>query len=156
MTIGELIRRSRLSANLTQKELGARLGVAYQTVAQWENGFRNPKFSTLQKIADALSINVLSLIPEKEPVKTGPFWIVDLEAKLKSVDCLYGFDEDNAAMYIHFPDGLLEVTDEDLKELNEATDSFMRFKLDELRQRHPNDFRPLGIRAKGKTDDTKK
>lgn len=62
MTKGERIRAARKSAHLTQKELGARLGVAYQTVAQWENNLRNPKQETLQRIADALGCDFYFLL----------------------------------------------------------------------------------------------
>lgn len=54
MTTGERIKAARKAASMTQAELGAKLGIAYQTVAQWENGLRQPKYETLQKIADAL------------------------------------------------------------------------------------------------------
>ena len=37
------------------------MGVTYQTVAQWENDFRNPKPDTLQRIASALDVPVWTL-----------------------------------------------------------------------------------------------
>ena len=62
MTTGELIKSARKSAHITQKKLGEKLGVAYQTVAQWENDLRNPKLDTLQRIAAALDIPLASLL----------------------------------------------------------------------------------------------
>ena len=50
MTTGQRIKEARKKAGLTQKELGEKLGVAYQTLAQWENDLRNPKYETLQRI----------------------------------------------------------------------------------------------------------
>lgn len=64
MTTGMRIKAARKKAGLTQAELAARLGISYQGVAQWENDLRNPKYKTLQKIADALEIPVLELLPE--------------------------------------------------------------------------------------------
>ncbi|MCM1234380.1 MAG: helix-turn-helix domain-containing protein [Ruminococcus flavefaciens] len=61
MTVGKRIKEARKKAGLTQKELGERLGISYQTVAQWENDLRNPKQETLQRIANALNISLLSL-----------------------------------------------------------------------------------------------
>ena len=61
MTTGELIKDARKKAGLTQKELGEKLGISYQTIAQWENNLRNPKQETLQRIANALNISMLSL-----------------------------------------------------------------------------------------------
>ena len=58
MTTGQRIKAARKNAGLTQKELGQRLGVAYQTLAQWENDLRNPKYETLQRIAAALNVDV--------------------------------------------------------------------------------------------------
>ena len=61
MTTGGLIKTQRKKRGLTQKELGARLGVSYQTVAQWENNLRNPKIETLRKIANALECDLSDL-----------------------------------------------------------------------------------------------
>lgn len=58
MTVGEKIKSARKKAGLTQKQLGERLGITFQSVAQWETGKRIPKIETLQKIADALCIDV--------------------------------------------------------------------------------------------------
>lgn len=58
MTTGQRIKLARKSAGLTQKELGQKLGITYQTVAQWENNLRNPKHETLMRIAEALDITI--------------------------------------------------------------------------------------------------
>lgn len=62
MTVGERIQIARKNAGLTQKELGAKLGVSYQGIAQWENNMRNPKIGSLQRIAAALDIPVGELL----------------------------------------------------------------------------------------------
>lgn len=58
MTTGQRIKLARKGAGLTQKELGQKLGITYQTVAQWENNLRNPKHETLMRIAEALDITI--------------------------------------------------------------------------------------------------
>ncbi len=63
MTTGQLIKAARKNAGLTQKELGEKLGIAYQTLAQWENDLRNPKIETLNRIATALGVNSMELTP---------------------------------------------------------------------------------------------
>lgn len=73
MTTGELIKAARKKAGMTQKELGAKIGVAYQTIAQWENDLRNPKLDTLQRIASALGIPVQDLISDWEAVDKEEF-----------------------------------------------------------------------------------
>lgn len=66
MTSGQLIKAERKKAGLTQRELGQRIGVTYQTIAQWENDLRNPKYETLLKIANALDIDVMQLFTDRE------------------------------------------------------------------------------------------
>ena len=66
MTIGELIRDARKKKGLTQKELGERLEVSDVSIAQWENGIRNPRFETRQKLAKALDIDIAELMSETE------------------------------------------------------------------------------------------
>ena len=66
MTTGQHIKEARKKAGLTQKELGEKLGVAYQTLAQWENDLRNPKYETLQRIAAALGIHPGELMGLKD------------------------------------------------------------------------------------------
>lgn len=61
MAVGQRIKTARQKAGLTQKELGVKLGISYQTVAQWENNLRNPKQETLQKIAKALGVHLRDL-----------------------------------------------------------------------------------------------
>ena len=70
MTTGQLIKLNRKEAGLTQKELGAKLGIAYQTLAQWENDLRKPKVETLQRIAAALNVPITSLMTQDATVDT--------------------------------------------------------------------------------------
>jgi transcriptional regulator with XRE-family HTH domain len=62
MTIGERIREIRKSRGLTQKELGERLGLSYQSIAQWENDLRKPKSETILKIACALGVRYEDIV----------------------------------------------------------------------------------------------
>ena len=62
MTTGQLIRAARKRAKMTQAELAEKLGISYVGVSQWENGIRNPKHETMQKIADALGISLSELV----------------------------------------------------------------------------------------------
>jgi len=47
---------ARVNAELTQAELGARLGVAKTTVINWENGKSEPSMSQLRTISDLSKI----------------------------------------------------------------------------------------------------
>lgn len=61
MTTGELIREYRKAAGLTQKELGARSGIAEPTIRKYESNRLNPKIETLYKIAKALNCKISDL-----------------------------------------------------------------------------------------------
>ena len=58
MEIGQSIQEARKKAKLTQKELAEKVGIATITVQQYERGVRTPQIETLQKIAQALNIDV--------------------------------------------------------------------------------------------------
>lgn len=66
MARGENIKKARLKAGWTQKQLGEKMGITLQTVAQWETGRRTPKFETLQKLAAALGVSVNDLLDSSE------------------------------------------------------------------------------------------
>lgn len=68
-TCAQLIREARLRAGLTQKELAAKLGLkSYQSITQWENGKRNPKFETLVDIDNALGSNIVGELIVFDPI----------------------------------------------------------------------------------------
>lgn len=62
MTVAERIRIARKNAGLSQKELGDKLNMSPVMISQYENGVRNPKLETLQKIADALDVLMSDLL----------------------------------------------------------------------------------------------
>lgn len=53
MTIGQNIKQARNYMGLTQRELAEKLGVTQSMITAYETGARNPKNSTLSKIATA-------------------------------------------------------------------------------------------------------
>ena len=57
MTVGENIRRIRKERGLTQKQLGELVGASEAYIRAYESGRRNPKPSSLEKIANALAVN---------------------------------------------------------------------------------------------------
>lgn len=61
--IGNIIRQRRIELDMTQTELGEKLGVGKTAVAKWEAGkVKNLKRDALQQLADILQISPLALI----------------------------------------------------------------------------------------------
>lgn len=97
MNTGERIKQARKNAGLSQKELGKKLGISPVMISQYENGIRNPKLESLQKIADALNVLMSDLLTfdilsniEKSDIND---WINSLESesnrdKIDNLMCL--------------------------------------------------------------------
>ena len=74
----ENIKIYRKKRKMTQDELAKKLGVSRSAVGMWESGTREPDYDTLEKIADALYVNIESLIGREEYIKNLP-WEKDNE-----------------------------------------------------------------------------
>ena len=81
-TIAQKIKSARKKAGLTQQELGNRLGVSASMIALYETGKRAPNTETLHKIADALAVTILALIPEQ---KVNTPWTRRTESEKKEI-----------------------------------------------------------------------
>lgn len=64
MNVGENIKRARLKAGLTQKQLGELSGMADSAIRRYENNRANPKLQTLEKIATALGLSTYDLFDD--------------------------------------------------------------------------------------------
>ena len=60
--IGNKIKALRKQSGLTQKKLASLMGIAHQSISDWELGKKKPTVETLKKIAGALGISVSTLI----------------------------------------------------------------------------------------------
>lgn len=52
----------RLQRNITQEELGKRLGKDYSTIGKWENGTRFPIMEDVIKVAEFFNVSLTELI----------------------------------------------------------------------------------------------
>lgn len=128
MTVAENIKRIRKEKGLTQKQLGdlCTPKMAESTIRQYELGFRNPKLETIKKIADALDINIYSLLeitPEEvlfNNYKNG-FSYYDIE-KLKIKE-LVQFMNDNPE-YITLFEDIKQVKKEDIEYVKQMLKKF--------------------------------
>lgn len=64
--VGTAIFQLRNSKNMTQAELGARIGVSFQAVSKWERGETLPDVSLLPALADALETTIDYLLRSGE------------------------------------------------------------------------------------------
>jgi transcriptional regulator with XRE-family HTH domain len=63
--IGTQLRAARERALLTQVELGAQAGVQPLTISRIETDKVEPRYSTIRKIAKALSVDPTELLPKE-------------------------------------------------------------------------------------------
>ena len=59
----------RIRTGLTQNELSSAIGVAQNTVSNWENGERMPSAAMLPKIAQALNCTIDELFADTDEIK---------------------------------------------------------------------------------------
>ena len=64
------VRQVRESAGMTQAELARRLGVSQPNVARWESGRVDLRIHTLQRIAEALGVNLEVIFSGRSPTGT--------------------------------------------------------------------------------------
>jgi transcriptional regulator with XRE-family HTH domain len=67
VTIGQEIRRLREEKEWSQAKLGVLSGTGPSGISQIETGRRNPSAATLQRIAEALEVEVRDLFPLGQP-----------------------------------------------------------------------------------------
>ncbi len=124
-------------------------GIAQSSVATWKKRGSTPKAATVQKLADYFGVSVSDLLSgiagKAQFIEMGPcvngFFLFDLgflNFKLRSVNCSLLKD----GFGIEFPDGDLVLTEAELWELDGNTDSYIRSKLNELREKHKDSFTP--------------
>ena len=60
--IGKFIAELRKVKNMTQEQLGEKLGVSFKTISKWENGRGMPELSTLKPLSEELGISINELL----------------------------------------------------------------------------------------------
>ena len=85
MTVAENIKRIRKEKNITQKQLGLKCGIAESTIRRYELGLLNPKLETINKIADALEVDVYELDERIQRIQAGINVIDLLEQEKQSL-----------------------------------------------------------------------
>lgn len=60
--IGKFIAELRKNKNMTQEQLGERLGVSFKTISKWENGRGMPELSTLKPLSEELGVSINEIL----------------------------------------------------------------------------------------------
>lgn len=66
MSIATNIKELRLKYGLSQKEFAKIAGVSDKAVSTWENGTKEPRMGTIQKIADYFGLKKSDIIEDKD------------------------------------------------------------------------------------------
>ena len=61
-SLGLIIRKHRLSSNLSMSKLGKAIGVSKQTIYCWEHNLRSPDYRHLALLSNVLAVNVEDLM----------------------------------------------------------------------------------------------
>jgi uncharacterized protein len=62
VSFAENLRRLRKEAGITQEELGARAGIQMADISRYEAGGRDPRVTTVARLAAALNVPVVELL----------------------------------------------------------------------------------------------
>lgn len=106
MTIGELIRLTRKEKGMTQKQVAELCGMADSAIRKYESGSQTPKLKTIQRIATALGVEWMELVPEEQQ---GPTVIEHIKSSLRALQS--PTDRINAAVQQMNEDGKNKVAD---------------------------------------------
>lgn len=139
------LKEARILKGYNMKQFAELLDMPYRTYVKYERNEREPNSEVLIKIADALNVTVdylLGVKSKQEPLNYKDQYI--LELGLKKLGVSIGFYEEDAMMWLEFPDGTLEISDTDLNDLMQSSLDYLKFKLAELREKRAKDFRKKG------------
>lgn len=144
MTLGKRIKAERQKAGMSQKDLAERAGTSAAMIGHYETGYRRPKYDTLSKIATALGISYEefrnwfdSSDPDAQTALTEDFGpsSAELGIKLRAIGWM-AFWEDHDLWKLSNNEGSdFFATEAELKQLDQETDSFMLYKIEELRKK---------------------
>lgn len=62
VSFAENLRRRRKELGLSQEQLGARANIQMADISRYESGSRDPRITTVARLADALEVNIAELI----------------------------------------------------------------------------------------------
>lgn len=88
--VGKFLKDLRMEQNLTQEQLGEKIGVTNKTISRWENGNYMPPIENLQALSELYNISINEILSAKrlsnEELKEENFenYIKAIDEKLKT------------------------------------------------------------------------
>lgn len=82
MKFGDILKKLRLGAGLTQIQMAEKLGISRSTVGMYEQGKREPDFELEEKIADLFNVSLDYLRTGDPSPKHGGWYLDDETAKV--------------------------------------------------------------------------
>ena len=112
MTSGEKIRAARKSKGLSQQKLGEMVGISQQAINQIETNKTRPTLDTIRKIAKALQVWTMNLLPDEIETTGDKQILEDLRKETENTQVRTALIQDihNSIIYLNV-DGLGKVLD---------------------------------------------
>lgn len=134
LTIGEKIKRLRVVAGLTQKELAQKIDLTAPTITKYEKGTLEPSIDTLNKIATLFNVNISIFVNDTE-FKDSIKDIKNFAKVLINFDYrVYGFEY--SSIFEHWiisPNGnRIILNNDDFNLLEKEISDFVDFKLNQI------------------------
>lgn len=131
------LRKARISAGLTQKDVADRIGAAKSTYSLYESGKREPSLLTVKKITEAIGTSGDTLLGIEKSFEISPGIINDERSRSNALKILMNsFDFDlslrDGVYQLKGDDGFFDVDKHDLQILFSSTSSFVQVETKKL------------------------
>jgi len=97
INIGKFIAQKRREKNLTQEQLGEKLGVSHKSVSKWETGKCMPDYSVIEPLCQELSISISELLDGEENER-GNIRLYDDKQMLNMVERVQRLEKQNQTL----------------------------------------------------------
>ncbi|MDO4312373.1 MAG: helix-turn-helix transcriptional regulator [Eubacteriales bacterium] len=103
MTFGEKVKELRIRKGLSQKQLGEKMGIRQQTVAQYEKAIEQPKLATVRKISNALDVTIGELVTDWSEFSPGEIFedMEDNEIDYSAINPRQAANDNRIVKYFH-------------------------------------------------------
>ena len=127
--VGAMIAELRKVKNLTQNELGERLGVSFQAVSKWERGETLPDSAILLDLAHCLETTVDFILSGGETASTynGRFTISDMIEGIRCIEKMRQLLGRDNLIYRYAVEGINKSMNTDIEMIFENERSFEAF-----------------------------